>query len=114
MFPAIQQVSIVLPFLPAVITGKEVRGLNARFSVYRYIPGALYGPHLDGAWPASGLDPVTGEYIYDSSLPDDPLWSQLTLYLSQPFALLFTLDHIGLRRSCSLKYLNDEFSNGLL
>ncbi|KIM78401.1 hypothetical protein PILCRDRAFT_586744 [Piloderma croceum F 1598] len=82
--------SRVLPFLPAVIAGKGVRGLNARFRVYRYVPGAIYRPHLDGAWPASGLDPVTGEYVYDSSPPDDPLWSRLTFLI----------------------YLNDEFSNG--
>jgi hypothetical protein len=82
--------SRVLPFLPPVIAGKEVRGLNARFRVYRYVPGAIYRPHLDGAWPASGLDPVTGEYVYDSSPPDDPLWSRLTFLI----------------------YLNDEFSNG--
>ena len=73
--------SRVLPFLPAVIAGKGVRGLNARFRVYQYVPGAIYRPHLDGAWPASGLDPVTGEYVYDSSPPDDPLWSRLTLYV---------------------------------
>jgi hypothetical protein len=73
--------SRVLPFLPPVIAGKELRGLNARFRVYRYVPGAIYRPHLDGAWPASGLDPVTGEYVYDSSPPDDPLWSRLTLYV---------------------------------
>lgn len=76
--------SRVLPFLPPFIDGKEVRGLNARFRVYRYMPGAIYRPHLDGAWPASGLDPVTGEYVYDSSPPDDPLWSRLTLYVHPP------------------------------
>ena len=73
--------SRVVSFLPAVVAGKEVRGLNARFRVYRYVPGAIYRPHLDGAWPPSGLDPATGEYVYDSSPPDDPLWSRLTLYV---------------------------------
>ncbi|KAF7977696.1 hypothetical protein HWV62_2952 [Athelia sp. TMB] len=76
--------------LPQTIAGKHVRGLNARFRVYRYVPGAIYRPHLDGAWPASGVDPVTGEYVYDSSPPDDPLWSRLTFLI----------------------YLNDEFRDG--
>lgn len=68
--------------LPETIAGKHVRGLNARFRVYRYVPGAIYRPHLDGAWPASGLDPTTGDYLYDSSPKDDPLWSRLTLCVS--------------------------------
>ncbi|KZP05214.1 hypothetical protein FIBSPDRAFT_766202, partial [Athelia psychrophila] len=76
--------------LPETIAGKHVRGLNARFRVYRYVPGAIYRPHLDGAWPASGVDPATGEYVYDSAPKDDPLWSRLTFLI----------------------YLNDEFSNG--
>lgn len=36
-------------------------------------------PHIDGAWPAAGIDSVTGEYLHDSSPPDDPLWSRYTL-----------------------------------
>lgn len=40
-------------------------GLNARWRVYRYAPGAVYRPHIDGAWPGSGLDPETGKYVYD-------------------------------------------------
>jgi hypothetical protein len=40
-------------------------GLNARWRVYRYQPGAVYRPHIDGAWPGSGLDPKTGKYVYD-------------------------------------------------
>jgi len=40
-------------------------GLNARWRVYRYEPGAVYRPHIDGAWPGSGLDPKTGKYVYD-------------------------------------------------
>lgn len=80
----------VLPFLPANISGKQVRGLNARFRIYRYVPGAIYRPHLDGAWPPSGVDPLTGDYVYDSSPPDDPLWSRLTFLI----------------------YLNDDFKNG--
>lgn len=40
-------------------------GLNRRFRFYRYIPGRYYRPHIDGAWPASGFDVVTGDYRYD-------------------------------------------------
>eukprot|EP00053_Salpingoeca_punica_P017180 m.164556 g.164556 ORF g.164556 m.164556 type:complete len:687 (+) comp17139_c0_seq1:31-2091(+) len=31
-------------------------GINARFRLFRYSPGAVYRPHIDGAWPGSGLD----------------------------------------------------------
>jgi len=41
-------------------------GLNARWRVYRYEPGAVYRPHIDGSWPGSGLHPQTGEYMYDA------------------------------------------------
>eukprot|EP01104_Vermistella_antarctica_P012699 TRINITY_DN371_c0_g2_i1.p1 TRINITY_DN371_c0_g2~~TRINITY_DN371_c0_g2_i1.p1 ORF type:complete len:637 (+),score=127.82 TRINITY_DN371_c0_g2_i1:146-2056(+) len=35
--------------------GCELAGLNARWRFYRYVPGAVYRPHIDGAWPGSGL-----------------------------------------------------------
>ncbi|ORY83589.1 hypothetical protein BCR35DRAFT_303477 [Leucosporidium creatinivorum] len=79
-----------LHLVPQVIDGGKVTGINARFRVYRYVPGAIYRPHIDGAWPASGVDPVTGEYLYDSSPPSSPQWSRLTFLI----------------------YLNDAFSNG--
>lgn len=55
--------------------------------VYRYVPGAIYRPHIDGAWPRSGIDPHTGEYLYDASPIDCPEWSRLTLliYLNDGF-----------------------------
>ncbi|KAJ3180199.1 hypothetical protein HDU85_004202 [Gaertneriomyces sp. JEL0708] len=53
------------PHLPSNIGGGNLAGLNARWRVYRYVPGAVYRPHIDGAWPGSGLDPTTGEYVYD-------------------------------------------------
>jgi hypothetical protein len=49
--------------LPASMDGMKLMGVNARCRLYRYIPGAIYRPHIDGAWPASGL--VDGEYRYD-------------------------------------------------
>ncbi|GAA5944826.1 hypothetical protein JCM3775_007320 [Rhodotorula graminis] len=79
-----------LHLCPQLIDGKRVRGINARFRVYRYVPGAIYRPHIDGAWPASGVDPETGEYLYDSSPHDKPQWSRLTFLI----------------------YLNDSFLNG--
>ncbi|KAL8290348.1 hypothetical protein RQP46_002606 [Phenoliferia psychrophenolica] len=73
--------------LPQEVSGGRVQGLNARFRVYRYVPGAIYRPHIDGAWPKSGVDPTTGEYLYDSSPADKPQWSRLTflIYLNDSF-----------------------------
>ncbi|WWC95442.1 hypothetical protein V866_002305 [Kwoniella sp. B9012] len=78
--------SSILPFVPAAAPisvdgngGGKVRGINARFRVYQYTENQLYRPHIDGAWPAAGLHPETGEYLHDSSPPDDPLWSRYTL-----------------------------------
>ncbi|KAI9106082.1 hypothetical protein DFS34DRAFT_602171 [Phlyctochytrium arcticum] len=53
------------PHLPAEMAGGKLAGLNPRWRMYRYVPGALYRPHCDGAWPESALDPVTGQYVYD-------------------------------------------------
>ncbi|KUJ06706.1 uncharacterized protein LY89DRAFT_661730 [Mollisia scopiformis] len=80
----------VAALVPKDVGGKKVRGLNRRFRVYRYVPGAEYRAHIDGAWPPSGIDPINDTYIYDSSLPDAKQSS------------LFTF----------LIYLNDEFEAG--
>eukprot|EP01117_Protostelium_nocturnum_P018002 TRINITY_DN7423_c0_g1_i1.p1 TRINITY_DN7423_c0_g1~~TRINITY_DN7423_c0_g1_i1.p1 ORF type:complete len:522 (+),score=178.22 TRINITY_DN7423_c0_g1_i1:116-1567(+) len=76
----------VKDLLPQEIQGGKVRGINARFRVYRYVPGAVYRPHIDGAWPPSGLA-KDGTYLYDSSTEEDPIWSRLTflLYLNEEF-----------------------------
>lgn len=70
-------------------------GINRRFRVYRYVPGALYRPHLDGAWPPSGTVIETAsdgtaqeKYVYDTS--GGKISSKLTFLL----------------------YLNDEFDGG--
>ncbi|KAG0366411.1 hypothetical protein BGX24_003705 [Mortierella sp. AD032] len=68
--------------------GHGAVGINSRWRVYRYVPGAIYRPHVDGQWPGSGLDPVTGEYMYDAY--NGTRWSRLTF----------------------LVYLNDEFEGG--
>jgi hypothetical protein len=36
----------VRPFVPTTSGGKKVRGLNRRFRVYRYVPGAEYRAHI--------------------------------------------------------------------
>ncbi|PWO00292.1 hypothetical protein FA09DRAFT_327752 [Tilletiopsis washingtonensis] len=79
--------------LPAELAGSKLAGINRRWRIYRYRPGALYRPHVDGAWPASSVSyPASGasgaaSYVYDS---DPLLYSRLTLLL----------------------YLNDGFTGG--
>lgn len=79
----------VSPFIPSVIDGKKSRGLNRRFRVYRYVPGAEYRSHIDGAWPPSGIS-KDDRYIYDDSAADKKQSSLFTFLL----------------------YLNDEFEGG--
>lgn len=79
----------VSPFIPSVIEGKKARGLNRRFRVYRYVPGAEYRSHIDGAWPPSGIS-SDDRYIYDNS-PTEKKQSSLFTFLL---------------------YLNDEFEGG--
>jgi hypothetical protein len=38
-------------------------GINRRFRIYKYNQGNVYRPHVDGAWPGSGI--VNGEYVYN-------------------------------------------------
>ncbi|KAJ7097605.1 hypothetical protein C8R44DRAFT_643119 [Mycena epipterygia] len=78
--------SRVVALLPQAVHGGAVKGINARFRLYRYRPGALYRPHIDGAWPASALDETTTPpaYVYDS---DPTVYSRLTflIYLNDDF-----------------------------
>lgn len=78
----------VEPFVPKSVGGKKVRGINRRFRVYRYVPGAEYRAHIDGAWPPSGINPVDDTYIYDSSPSTGKQSSLYTflIYLSDDFA----------------------------
>lgn len=76
-------------FVPAEVGGRAVRGLNRRFRVYRYVPGAEYRAHIDGAWPPSGIS-QEDTYIYDAS-PAEAKQSSLFTFLI---------------------YLNDEFEAG--
>lgn len=81
--------SRVSQFLPREVNGRLARGLNRRFRVYRYVPGAEYRCHIDGAWPPSGILP-DDTYVYDAS-PEDKKQSSLFTFLM---------------------YLNDEFEGG--
>jgi len=80
----------VSPHIPALLGGRKARGINRRFRVYRYVPGAEYRCHFDGAWPPSGVNPKTGAYMYDAS-PEGAKQSSLFTFLV---------------------YLNDEFEGG--
>lgn len=80
----------VKPFVPVEIEGRKARGINRRFRVYRYVPGAEYRVHFDGAWPPSGIHPTTGKYLWDAS-PTDAKQSSLFTFLV---------------------YLNDDFEGG--
>ncbi|KAH7066225.1 prolyl 4-hydroxylase [Paraphoma chrysanthemicola] len=80
----------VKAFVPDAVAGKKVRGINRRFRVYRYVPGAEYRCHIDGAWPPSGIHPITDAYQYDAS-PKDARQSSLFTFLI---------------------YLNDDFRGG--
>ncbi|KPI44320.1 uncharacterized protein AB675_8814 [Cyphellophora attinorum] len=77
----------VKSFIPSEVDGKQVRGLNRRFRVYRYVPGAEYRCHIDGAWPPSGINPVDDSYVYDSSPANAKQSSLYTflLYLNDDF-----------------------------
>jgi hypothetical protein len=81
--------SRVEPFIPPHADGRRARSVNRRFRVYRYVPGAEYRAHIDGAWPPSGVSP-SGTYLYDSSPPSQKQSSLLTFLI----------------------YLNDEFEGG--
>ena len=65
------------PMLPPRVGACELRGINARFRLFRYYPGAVYRPHIDGAWSGSGL--VDGKYTDDAF--SDGRYSKLTFLI---------------------------------
>ncbi|KAG0160791.1 hypothetical protein PDIDSM_8321 [Penicillium digitatum] len=79
----------ISPYVPPSINGRKVRGINRRFRVYRYVPGAEYRCHIDGAWPPSGILP-DDTYVYDA-LPEEKKQSSMYTFLL---------------------YLNDDFEGG--
>ncbi|KAL6355482.1 hypothetical protein LRP88_11075 [Fusarium phalaenopsidis] len=78
--------SRISPFVPASLNGRLARGINRRFRVYRYVPGAEYRCHIDGAWPPSGIA-KDDTYIYDNSPAENKQSSLLTflIYLNEEF-----------------------------
>ena len=64
----------VAPHLPPAVGGCALAGVNARWRLFRYAPGAVYRPHVDGAWPGSGVG-ADGRYVYDAYRDR---WSKLT------------------------------------
>ena len=50
-------------------------GFNRRWRLYRYRPGNVYRPHIDGAWPGSGVT-KDGQYLFDAY---GDRYSQLTM-----------------------------------
>eukprot|EP01135_Chromosphaera_perkinsii_P010105 Nk52_evm30s2011 gene=Nk52_evmTU30s2011 len=73
------------PFMPPYMDKRKLAGVNRRWRLYRYLPGAEYRPHIDGAWPESGVE--DGKYVYDVN---GDCWSRITF----------------------LVYLNDDFEGG--
>lgn len=102
-----------VPFLPSTYatqtkdgSGKvKVKGLNARFRVYRYEEGGVYRPHIDGAWPESAISPdTTEEAIFEQA---ENLGSQ-----SVKDAYVYDKDGTSMSKLTFLIYLNDDFENG--
>lgn len=67
----------VRPHVDPELGGGAVAGINARWRCYRYTAGVVYRPHIDGAWPGSGLD-EHGRYKYDYY---GDRWSRMTFLI---------------------------------
>lgn len=67
LLPVFDRCRALLP--PTLVGGggaeNRLVGINARWRLFRYYENAVYRPHIDGAWPGSGLDPQTGEFVDD-------------------------------------------------
>jgi hypothetical protein len=74
----------VRKFVPEHVGGRLARGINRRFRVYRYVPGAEYRCHIDGAWPPSGIS-ITGKYEYDASGGKQSSLFTFLIYLNDDF-----------------------------
>jgi hypothetical protein len=74
----------VKDLVPRQVSGGRPLGLNRRWRCYRYVQGSVYRPHIDGAWPGSGVD-EEGNYVYDAFA--DGRTSRLTflIYLNDDF-----------------------------
>lgn len=76
----------VRPLLPQQLYSGKLVGINKRWRIYNYATGAIYRPHIDGAWTGSGM--VDGKYVND--IYNGSVTSRLTFLI----------------------YLNDNFQNG--
>ena len=63
-------------------SGRKLSGINCRFRFYKYLPGAVYKPHIDGAWPGSGS--LDGKYQLDA-FGDRHSRMTLVIYLNDNF-----------------------------
>lgn len=56
--PITERVQQLMPVLGgrAGSASETFCGINARWRLFKYSPGAVYRPHIDGSWPGSGLD----------------------------------------------------------
>lgn len=89
-------------------TASKPLGLNRRFRVYRYVPGALYRPHIDGAWPPSGTS-------LDITKSPTNLNDATAVTASGTDKLSYVYDTSNgkqMSRLTFLIYLNDEFEGG--
>jgi len=77
--------SRVAPLLPQQLGGGHVAGLNARWRLYRYSPGNIYRPHVDGAWPGSGLDEQVSS-LPRIDIPDSSCAIPMSLLVEPPVA----------------------------
>ena len=74
----------VSPHLPQKLGGGKLAGINMRWRLYRYDEGSVYRPHVDGAWPGSGLRSDGQKCVFDAF---GDRWSKLTflIYLNEDF-----------------------------
>lgn len=49
--------------LPQEIDGKKLLGFSSRVNMYKYLENMHFKPHIDGDWPAYGLDEVGKDRI---------------------------------------------------
>lgn len=81
--------------------GAKLVGINRRWRIYRYRPGSVYRPHIDGGWPESHIDDAeskTPKYVYDRSVARRSAGGDTATPTMSRYTLLL--------------YLNDGFDGG--
>eukprot|EP00026_Physarum_polycephalum_P003382 Phypoly_transcript_03393.p1 GENE.Phypoly_transcript_03393~~Phypoly_transcript_03393.p1 ORF type:complete len:466 (-),score=86.12 Phypoly_transcript_03393:1075-2361(-) len=114
------------PFLPPTMAGGELAGINARWRVYRYVPGAIYRPHIDGSWPGSGMCPKTDKYLFDAYgdrmsrltfliyLNDDAEGGSTTFFIPSHEVGFMDSYAVTPRKGCVLVFPHGEVAGSLL